>query len=609
MTGLNMGCLSVLRHMLKNRYSSAFAWAGVLTSIVTVCLCALPVTAVAADTSLVYVTPRGVTFTVTEKGLSTIRKGFGAVVDGEWTAFNAESRFKDAGSNQVQIPSPTEKTLTVINPKQAQVRHVGGDVVCTYDYTFNDEDVLISCRFENNHATAPINVIGFSGLTFHFARPPEGVLPVESDAYFQEHGLSVCHPSTFSPIGGSYAADKDVGVGVSPMNTHLFRTLLLWDYANWDANERDRVLERKLNYIANSPVPAGGAVTLGLALRVSPDMSWQHLLQPYRDAFQKLHGPVQYKTDGRWMAIENLAEAEKATTSRRTDETRRMNASRRPGDDVEGTSRRSSGKGLDSSRGAQAVCDSLIPRLTEANGQGAILWGHGVVDGVDETGLSEFNVLSPDVEDQWERVTEQFAAAQLKFGVATSPNQISVRTSWKEHSFIQLNPNDPGHRELLWSRYDQMVQRGCRLFFLDHFGGTLEDAVLMRWLREKMGADVQTFADQPSDVMLVYSAGYSPAILKTGSAAGLERGYQLQLGEKNWEIIRWLVPGCELGGQLTEIKGNLNDALESPERYFYTRGIVPFLTITDFKRVPAIKKLQPQFVEEDGQRLPSKTTN
>ncbi|WP_437229700.1 hypothetical protein SH661x_001579 [Planctomicrobium sp. SH661] len=595
---------------VSTRRRCVVVWTLTLATVLNL----LAATGMAADVEQVYVTPRGVTYTVTEKGLSTIRKGFGAVVDGHWTAFNAESRFKDVGDGQVNIPAPTEMQLTVVSPKEAKVRHVAGDVVCTYTYSFQNEDVRITARVENNHATSPINVIGFSGLTFHFARSPEGIMPVESEEFFQEHGLNVCHPSSFSPLGGGYAADKEVGFGLAPANSSLFRTLLLWDYADWNASERDRVLERKLHYFANSPIPAGGAVTVGLNLRVSPDMTWQHLLEPYREQFQKQFGPVQYKADGRWIATEDLSIPEKPVSTRRSDdpkgkeETRRVNAARRSDDSAPASSGLKN-KEIGSSAGAQALCDSLIPRLNEFNGQGAILWNHGTVNGVDESGLCDFNLLPPEVEEEWERLADQFAAARLKLGVASRPSLLSIPVGNKKEVTIRLHAADPGHRELLWTRYDQMLQRGCKLFYLDQFGDSLDDVLLMQWLREKMGPNVQTFADHPSDVMLVYSGGYSGAVLKTGSAAGLERGYRLALGEKSWEILRWLVPGCELAGQVTEIKGTLADALETPERYFYSRQIVPLLPVVDFKRTAALKKLQPLFVAEDGVWQPKNASN
>lgn len=567
------------------------------------CLFTLSSVAVAAETSLVYVTPRGVTYTVSEKGLTTIRKGFGAVVDGQWTAFNAESLFKNGGSNTVQVPPPTEQTLTVVSPKQAQVRHVSGDVVCTYDYTFNEEDVIIKCRFENNHASDSINVLGFSGLKFHFARPPEGILPVESSMFLQEQGIAAMHPSSFSPIGGSYAVDKDVGFGVSPWNSSFFRTLLLWDYADWEAGERTRVLERELKYLTHTPVPSGGSVTVGIRIRVSAEMDWKHLLAPYREIFQKLHGPVQYQTDGRWIATENLL-APEASETKRPSTARRFEATRLPDESTTGTTTRVNAKAIDNSRGAQALCDSLIPRLQEATGQGAILWGYGGSTAASSGNpLADFNILSPEIEEQWTRITDQFNAAGLKFGVATNPRGFNVRKGWSEQQMIRLPSDTPEQRELIAQRYEQMVQRDCNLFYLEDFGDSLEDIQLMRWLREKLGKDVQMFADRPCDALLVYSGGYTGTVLKTASSAGLERGYRMTVGEKNWQILQWLAPGCELAGQLTEVKGNLADALEAPERYFLSRHVVPFVPVADFKRLAGMKKIQPQFVADDGKWL------
>lgn len=576
-----------------------------LCGVVVLCSLGLPCASHGADTSLVYVTPRGVTMTVTEKGLSTIRKGFGAVVDGSWTAFNAEDLFQDGGTGEVQVPPPVETTITVLSPKEAEVRHTGGDAICTYRYLFDGDDVLISSRFENRHASATIRTIGFSGLAVHFARVPEGVMPVESADYFKEHGLAALHPSSFSPIGGGFAMDKNVGIGVSPANSRLMRTLLLWDYANWDAPERDRVLERKFQYLVNSPVPPGGAVSVGLKIRVSPEQNWQYLMEPYRAEFQKIHAAVQYKADGRWIATDHLAETEKTENARDS----RRTTSRRPGMDDRNSERsdRIDGRPVDRSSGAQAFCDALIPRLMEANGQGVVFRGYGLIEGVEQTGLDEFNILHPDVEENWERIVEQFSAARLKLGVATNPLGVNLRSNWTDRQTVRLSPSNAAHRELVWSRYDQMIQRGCTLFTLEDFGDSLEDVEMMRWLREKMGPEIATYADRPCDALLVYSGGLTGATLKTSASAGLERGYRLALGEKVWEICQWLAPGAQMAGRLTEIQGNPNDALETPERYFYSRHVVPMLPLADFKRVPAIKKSQPLYVSDNGAWLPPKS--
>ena len=129
----------------------------------------------------------------------------------------------------------TRKSLQSYGPDRARVTHAGGDLVTTTDYTFDGEDVTISARVENHHPEEPINVAGFSGLTFDFDRPPEGLMQVQHISYFQAHGLGLCHPSFWSKIGGSYAIDGTVGVGASPWQTGWTRTLILWDYCELGA--------------------------------------------------------------------------------------------------------------------------------------------------------------------------------------------------------------------------------------------------------------------------------------------------------------------------------------------------------------------------------------
>ncbi len=187
----------------------------------------------ASPASLVY-REQGVEFEVTAEGLSAIRVGGRTLASGGWNVFNAEPWFKDAGTGAVKTGPAERKTLEVLGPQQARVTQAGGQVVSTIDYTFDGEDVTISARVENHHPQEPINVVGFSGLSFDFDRPPEGLVQVQHISYFQAHGLGLCHPSFWSKIGGSYAFDGTIGVGVSPWKTGWTRTLILWDYGSWE---------------------------------------------------------------------------------------------------------------------------------------------------------------------------------------------------------------------------------------------------------------------------------------------------------------------------------------------------------------------------------------
>ena len=66
-----------------------------------------------------------------------------------------------------------------------------------------------------------MNVRASPGLKFTFDRPPTGLMQVQHITYFQAHGVGLCHPGHWSQIGGSYATDDTIGVGLSPWRTGL----------------------------------------------------------------------------------------------------------------------------------------------------------------------------------------------------------------------------------------------------------------------------------------------------------------------------------------------------------------------------------------------------
>ena len=92
---------------------------------------------------------------------------------GGWSVFNAEPWFKDSGIGEGEDRAGrAEKpggARSATGPRYARPAETS---VTMTDYTFNGEDVTISARIENRHADEPINVVGFSGLTFDFDRLP-----------------------------------------------------------------------------------------------------------------------------------------------------------------------------------------------------------------------------------------------------------------------------------------------------------------------------------------------------------------------------------------------------------------------------------------------------
>ena len=97
--------------------------------------------------------------------------------------------------------------------------------------------------------------------------------------------------------------------------------------------------------------------------------------------------------------------------------------------------------------------------------------------------------------------------------MATRPRDLAVKLDWNQDQIININPDDPGHREMLWRRFDSMMKKGCTLFYLDSFGDSLEDVKLMRWLREKLGSGVRTYCEHQCDAIVPFSGGYSETTL------------------------------------------------------------------------------------------------
>jgi hypothetical protein len=247
---------------------------------------------------------------------------------------------------------------------------------------------------------------------------------------------------------------------------------------------------------------------------------------------------------------------------------------------------------IDTAEGARSFCNLVLPVLQSNNSQGIIVWGQGGDDPRGGMYRPDFDVLPPEVEAQWTSfIMPRFQAANVRLGVATRPRDMAVKLDWRQDQIININPDDPGHREMLWRRFDNMMKKGCTLFYLDSFGDSLEDVKLMRWLREKFGPGIRTYCEHPCDAIMPFSGGYSETTLHA-EPQDQPPHYRLWSGLDEWEIYQWLCPGCELASRLYEKKGQAPANFESPEEFFSNHGIIPLVPVNDFSRAPAVKQLQ-----------------
>jgi len=329
-------------------------------------------TAKAAD-RIEHRTPGGIVFVVTADGLSSIRKGDTVVAEGGWYGWNAGPVWFGTGAMDVLaygyyakdvypkvVADIREKSLDVLGPAHARVRHAQPHAIVTCDYRFSGEDVTVRARMDNLHETAEIRVPAFGGLKFTFARPPDGILPVWHMSYLAHSKIDpIFHPSHLNRIGGSYASDGQVGVGLSPREPNLGRTLFFWDYDGWEADQRAAVPVRWLTYLRAESIPPGGARTFEMVLRVSANTDWRHLLAPYKQHFRAVLGDRRYTPDHRVMAVAHINRDPKSISKENPY-------------GFHGGMRR-----FDLEKGIAEFCDTVIPGLQKANGQGLIIWGQG----------------------------------------------------------------------------------------------------------------------------------------------------------------------------------------------------------------------------------------
>ncbi len=367
-------------------------------------------------------------------------------------------------------------------------------------------------------------------------------------------------------------------MGLSPWKTGLARTLILWDYVDWNPDKRDKVPRRRPLYFAVGEVPPRGALTFDLRIRVSPERDWKHLMEPYRQHFQETFGTLRYKPDYRWIATDYLNHSQKAVSPQNPY-------------GFHGQFRR-----IDTPDGAKAFCDTIIPVLKNGNGQGVIVWGQGGDDPRGAMYRPDFDVLPPEVEAQWGSIQGRFKEANLRFGVCTRPRDMAVKLDWKSDQVIDINPDDPGHRTMIWRRFDNMIKKGCTLFYLDSFGNSFEDVKLMAFLREKMGPDVLTYCEHQCDAVIPYSGGYSETTLHA-EPAGRAPHYRIWSGLDTWEVYRWLAPGAQLAARLYQIQGKPPADMEPVDRFFFRNRVTPLLPASGFRRAPSLKAIQPGFLD------------
>src|SRR5688572_3189031 len=95
-----------------------------------------------AVTELRYDGPDKLSFTVSAEGLSVIQHGDRPIALGRVRAVDA-SRLFHTQAKPIEWAEPVDRSIQVLSPTKARVRHGAANLIATYDYTFSGEDIAI----------------------------------------------------------------------------------------------------------------------------------------------------------------------------------------------------------------------------------------------------------------------------------------------------------------------------------------------------------------------------------------------------------------------------------------------------------------------------------
>jgi hypothetical protein len=530
-----------------------------------------------AQQPFTYTGKSGVAFTVTGDGLSRITLGGKVVARGGVRFFNPGAQCPTI-ANGVKVADVANATVEPVDAATVRVRQVQGDVTVTYTYAFADEDVRIKAKVENNAPRDDLPMVGFTGLQFIFAKTPRGILcerPLAQldarDQWFRGGIIAQCHPSYAVPIGGCYQEDGALGVGGTPLNTGIAQTLI----HGLPVQPVDGQFARTLEYLQPRRVPREGAATVEFLLRVSANTDWKHLLAPYKAHFTATYGAVRYRSDNRPLVMHCVASSDYHVTP--------LNPLGYQGAD------------FTTADGVNRYCDGMIAQMKKANAQGVVLWGLGGWEPRGAMFRTDFDVLPPAVDGQLPLLRKRFEEADMKLGLCTRPGEFTVRGTWGTDWTFLINPDDLQHLEAqVWVRFKRMIDKGFTCYYMDTFGNSYTDVLIMKFLREKMGPQIQTYVEHDCDAMLVFSGVFDYIQWD-------DKAQQWSIGSPN-PIYQWLVPGV---GSMIVV--NTDDhtlkAHGLPYEYAFAHRVSPTLLGGD-RYLPEIRASVEKYLDADGQWKP-----
>jgi hypothetical protein len=513
-------------------------------------------------------TYKGIEYTVSKEGIVLITIDNKKVADGSFKFIDISKIF-NLGDGFI-VNEEVEKNFEVLDEKKVKVIHKFNLLKTEYIYNFEKEDVRVDIKVENLSTEKEIPIIAFGGLKFYFSKNPEGFIFSHDPGYINANGgiERFCHPSHFVRIGGVYLNDNNFGIGLTPIYKG-FKKTLFYGGINSSGNQKS------FTYIIPEKIEPENTKKFSFKMRVSKDTDWKYLLQIYKDFFNSNFGEIKYKIDNRiWVQFcsGDLYHANPFNPY-----------------GFNGPSRR-----VDKEEGAKLFCEMVIPGLKKAKGQGVIFWALGGYEPRGAMYRSDFDIFPPEIEKNIPYIIKKFNEAGLIAGLATRPRHITYRINWNWDGVIDINPYDYGHLNMLLSRFKKAIDMGFTSFYLDSFGNTLEDVILMKFLREKLGPEIQTFSEHQCDILLVYSGIY------------IEIGFDFKNKKYTlppfWNIYKYLIGDIGSFVVMRFDRKDIPKDVESPFEFLFENHLTP--AIADYlieSYSDEVSKFSEKYINEKGE--------
>lgn len=521
-----------------------------------------------ASARLDYRTPSGMTYHVTPDGLTEVRLGDRTIARGNWQFQNESKRWRLPELPQCG-PIKT-KTLEVVSPTECRVIHSHSNAAVRYTYQFRGDDVRIDAYVENLDRRDAIYVAGFAGLEIDFGRTPQGLLPNWHSTYTEAQGLAAMHPGILR-LGGAFAVGDGFGIGAVSHDSGIHSLALLWDW-DWDPKLRAADRNRRPRVNVYAPIPALGARTFSMTFRFSTNTDWKYLYDVYRQHLYAVQGStLRYDKSNNFPLIQCGADAPEEHRSPTNPY-------------CYWPDRR-----LDTLNGILGLHARVSPTMRAIQAQGMVIWGQSGNHPRGAMYRSDFDAMPPETTALFPRLSGLFRDQRMRLGVATRPNQSVQPLNWTKDTVSAVDVTRVEDLELLVSRFANMAAMGCDLFYLDSFGNLLTDTTIIRAIRDGIGKQKgigpkpQTYAEQPTDLMLPYTGFFITII---GSAADGKFSTSID----GWlepnappspspvELLRYLYPDAQMVGMLGQVTGaDSDERIQKAVEFCLKKRITPLL--------------------------------